>query len=421
LNDAHRLLAITGATLIDGRGGPPLRGATVLVRGASIAAAGGIAAVRVPDGAEILDASGLFLVPGLIDAHLHLGGTRSPDPMREVWVSPGVHLARATEDMRRLLGAGFTTVRECGYSNALALREAVAEGTLPGPRILAAGRFIEPTGGADDRAFMPLEWAAALGGPRIADGPAAVREAVRAQLREGSDFIKTCATGAAMVHARSDINLLEWTDDELSALIDEAHRRGVRVAVHAHAAEGIKQAVRLGADSIEHGTFLDAEAARMMATTGTFLVPTFFQLHQLAARGAEFGAPGYVLEKAGRLEAARVDTFRHALEQGTRIAMGTDCTGTPVGPHGENARELDYMVQAGMPAMHAVVAMTAGGAALLGLSQEIGTVEAGKRADLVLIGGDPLARPEAMQDVRIVVQGGRIVARDGVVGRHPSR
>lgn len=398
--------AIVGATVNDGRGGDPLREAVVVVDGGLIA---GVGTSGAPAEAEVIDGRGLWLMPGLIDCHVHLGGTRTPNPMLHAWVPHGLAVARAVGDAGKLVDAGFTTVRDLSSIEALAIRDAIAEGAIRGPRIVAAGRYIEPTGGADDPSFMPLEWSRHVNTPRMADGPDGVRRAVREQLREGSDFIKTCTTGAAMVHARSRIDILEWSDEEIAALIDEAHRKGVRAAAHAHAAEGVQQAVRYGVDTIEHGTLMDAESARMMADAGTFLVPTFFQMHQLANEGEKYGTPDYVLEKARRLDAAHNETFRHVLEYGVKVAMGTDCTGTPVGPHGPNARELEFLVAAGMSTRDAVRSITSIAAEAIGLAAEVGTVESGKQADLVLVGGDPYSDVRAVQDVRWVMQGGEVV------------
>ncbi len=182
---------IRGATIYDGRGGAPFR-ADVEVEAGRIRSVNREAAGVTPGFAEAIDGTGLFLLPRLIDAHVHLGGTRTPNPMLDVWVPEGLKVARGVADARRLLEAGFTSVRELGFPQALGIRDAVNEGSIPGPRILTAGRYIEPTGGADDPSFMPLEWSRRINLPRMADGVDAVRRAVREQLREGSDFIKTC-------------------------------------------------------------------------------------------------------------------------------------------------------------------------------------------------------------------------------------
>jgi imidazolonepropionase-like amidohydrolase len=404
------MLALTQATLIDGRGGSALPGAIVLVDGAVIAAAGPTGSIQVPEGSDVMPLDGLFLLPGLIDAHVHLG-RRDLDLAHRVFVPEALWAARGAADLARLLRAGFTTVRDCGGGVAAALRRAVEEGSIPGPRILASGRWVERTGGADDACFMPLPWARASypAGPRIADGLDQVRQAVREQIRDGADWIKTCATGAAFNTARSRTDILEWSTLEMETLVDEAHRLGVRVAVHAHTPNGIIQAIRAGADSIEHGTCIDDEACRMMADRGLFLVPTFIVLHRMATVGGQFGAPAFAVEKAAALDRVHIETFQRALHHGVRLAMGTDISGTALAPHGENADELALMAAAGLSPMDAIRAATSGAAEALGISHETGAVAHGLHADLVILGADPLRDLRAMRDVRMVIQGGRIV------------
>jgi imidazolonepropionase-like amidohydrolase len=405
------MIALLGATLFDGRGSPPLSRAALLVDGERIKATGREGEVLIPPHARVRRLDGLWILPGLIDCHVHLQGKRSLDMRQHVFVGEGLRAARATADLRRLLEAGITTVRDCGSYTALALRQAVAEGSIPGPRIVTVGRFIERTGGADDPTFMPLAWTRAgeYYGPRLADGADDCRRAVREQLRDGADWIKTCSTGAAFVDARSRIDVSEWTTDELRAIVDEAHRLGARVAVHAHAARGIKEAVEAGADTIEHGTCIDDDGCRMMAERGTVLVPTFVTLRRMATVGAEHGAPDFAVSKARALDEEHERAFRRALEHGVPIAMGTDCSGASLSPHGCNAVELELMTAAGLGATESLVASTLGAARALGLEGEIGSVEAGKRADLIVVADDPTRFIKTVQDVRLVMQAGAVV------------
>jgi imidazolonepropionase-like amidohydrolase len=402
-------LGLTGAALLDGTGTPARHGFAVVVSGDRITEI--THESTLPDGLPRLDLSGLTLLPGLIDAHVHLLGQRVMDNREMTFVGEGLRAARATADLRRLLDAGITTVRDCGSFTALALKQAVNEGSIPGPRIVACGRFIERTGGADDAPYMPLAWAQEGGpwAPRLADGPADVRKAVREQLRDGADWIKTCTTGAVTTQESSRPDLLEWSGEELFALVDETHRLGTRVAVHAHARAGIAHAIEAGADTIEHGTFLDDETARRMADRGMYLVPTLFVLEQLVARGADFGTPAWVLTKARDVMTVRQASFEAALRHDVPIAMGTDIGGQDLLPHGRNAEEAALLVQAGMAARDAIVAATLGAARCIGRDAEIGSICAGKLADVIAVEGDPEADITALQHVKFVMKGGEVV------------
>lgn len=401
--------ALVGAAILDGSGGAPLAGHAVLVQDGRIIEV--MPEARIPDDVERLDLSGMTLLPGLIDAHVHLLGQRTMDNRDMTFVGEGLRAARATADLGRLLQAGITTVRDCGSYTALALKQAVAEGSVPGPRIVACGRFIERTGGADDAPSMPLGWAQRGGpwAPRLADGPDEVRKAVREQLRDGADWIKTCTTGAVTTQESSRPDLLEWSVEEITTLVEEAHRLGARVAVHAHADAGIKLAIDADADTIEHGTYLSDESARRMAERGMVLVPTLFVLDQLVERGAEFGTPEWVLAKAREVMAVRQGTFETALRHGVPIAMGTDIGGQNLLPHGRNAEELALLMGSGMSAGEAIVAGTLGAARCIGLAGEIGSIEAGKAADLIAVTGDPLQDITRLQHVNFVMQDGRVV------------
>lgn len=404
---------ITGAAVLDGTGAAARQGWAVLVGQGRIVDV--VPEAQAPAGQPRLDLTGLTLMPGLIDTHVHLLGQRTMDNRDMTFIGEGLRAARASADLRRLLHAGITTVRDCGSYTALALKAAVQEGSIPGPRIVACGRFIERTGGADDAPYMPVAWAQE-GGPwasRLADGADEVRKAVREQLRAGADWIKTCTTGAITTQELSNPDILEWSDAEIFALVEEAHRLGARVAVHAHANAGIKLAIAAGADTIEHGTYLDDETAQLMAERGMYLVPTLFVLNELVERGAEFGTPAWVLVKAREAMIARRASISAALKFGVPMAMGTDIGGQDLLPHGRNAEELALLVSYGMSNADAVVAGTLGAARCIGLEAEIGSIAVGKAADLIAVAGDPLRDIRAVQQVHFVMKGGEIVRGPG--------
>jgi imidazolonepropionase-like amidohydrolase len=406
-----KTLALVGATVIDGLGRAPISRGLVLIEDGRIAKVGMESATTIPRSATIIDLQGRFLLPGLIDCHVHLSGRRTMDTRTEVFTSPGLMTARAVADAWALLDSGFTTVRDAGGRTALAIRDAITEGSILGPRVLCAGPFVEPTGGADDMSFVPEEWShmPGFGGPMLANGADECREAVRRVLRLGADFIKTCNSGGSFVHERALIERPEWSAEEIRAIGDEAHRKGARLAVHAHLPAHIREAVEAGADTIEHGTLVDEQCARLMAERGIFLVPTFLALHRMAREGDRLGQPAWSVAQARTLAAGHHESVRIALAAGTPIAMGTDCSGFPAGRMGENARELRHMVDAGMTPMQAIVAATSGAARAIGLSAEIGSLESGKHADLVAAASDPTIDVRALEDVIFVMQRGRVV------------
>lgn len=392
------------ARLVDGRGGPPLERASVTIKDEEIVEIG-TAAGDPP--ANALDLAGRTLMPGLIDAHAHLSSDteRSPgfgpppalhgdDPRpRELGYFVLANTARA------MLRAGITTVRDVGAydGEAIVLRRAIELGLLNGPRVLSCGRIISATSpGA--RIFTSMYYAA--------DGPWPMRQAVRQQIKDGADYVKVMATGARSVE-REDPEPAQMTREELAAVVDEAHRMGVRVAAHAEGLGGARLAVEEGVDTIEHGLSLHREPAllEMMAERGIVLVPTLSTFHDLAERFAAEFTPRLVEQARRQLDDA-YRTLAAAQSAGVTIAMGYDS-----GPPGASARELVRLSEGGLGAMGAIRGATAGSAAALGLDDR-GTVEVGRRADLLVIDGDPSADPTVLLDIdriRLVVQGGRTV------------
>ena len=393
-------LAIRSALLIDGTGAWQER-ATVVVDDSRITAIGPDARVKIPKGSPVIEGKGRTLLPGLIDCHVHYCLDASPDSIQSLERDdPTVTAVKAVAHARATLEAGITTVRDVGSRDhiSISVTRAIRNGIVPGPRTLNAGLAICMTGG---HAWF-------IG--RQADGPEEVVKAVREQIRAGADVIKLIATGGVLTPGVSP-GAAQLTFEELHAAVEEAARAGRRVAAHAHGAEGMKNAIRAGVHSIEHGTLMDEEALELFLVHKTFLVPTLSAIQSGMEHGKKGGMPDYALEKCAMMVDSLRATFRKAAKAGVRIAMGTDA-GTPFNPHGRNAQELRRMVHLGLAPMQAIEAATRSAASLLGLDHEIGTIEIGKQADLLLMHGNPLDDIALLEDparIEWVIQSGKIV------------
>jgi imidazolonepropionase-like amidohydrolase len=388
--------------VIDGTGAAPVPDRWVVVDDGRITASGPeplpdshpAAADRVTQ----IDGSGHTLLPGLINCHVHLCNDGSADTVRQVR-DDSVPMAtlRAVKNLGVALGAGVTTVRDCGAADevAIELARAVADGIVAGPRILAAGRVITMTGGHGH--FIGRE----------ADGPDAVRQATRAELKAGADFIKAMATGGVLTPGvEPDHSGL--AEDELRWVVRTAHAAGRRTASHAIGGAGIKNALRAGIDSIEHGFHLDDEALELAVGNGAFLVPTLVAIESITANAGRPELPDWVVRKAETESGAHRAGFAAAVAAGVTIAAGTDA-GTPFNPHGDLARELGLMVDYGMTPMQAIVAATANAARNLDLHDKVGTIEPGKEADLILVPGDPSADIGRLGQVALVMKHGQVL------------
>ena len=404
------MIVIRAAQIIDGTGGAPIKNGAIVTTDDKISSVGPFAAITVPAGTRVIDLGDATLMPGFIDAHTHIVGRVLGDPeigesgMRD-YNSFGAILA--TRNAERTLMAGFTTIRNVGANNFddLAIRKAIDEGWVVGPRMLTAGHSLGITGGhCDSNGYRPglVDGDIKSG---IADGPDQVRAAVRYQVKYGADVIKTCATGGVLSEGDA-VGATQYTYEEMKAMVDEAHKLERKVAAHAHGTEGIKIATRAGVSSIEHGSFLDEEGARMMAERGTFLVPTLMAgegVEKLAKSGVLKGLRG---EKALAAAAAMRSAIKVAVANRVPIALGTDAG---VIPHGTNAREFILMVEwGGMRPMDSIVAGTMGGARLLGLDKSIGSIVPGKIADIIAVSGDPLADIRRVENVVLVMKSGAI-------------
>lgn len=389
-------IAYRADRLIDGVSDGMVEDAAVLVEDGRIASVG--PAGELSGDAETIDLGDATLLPGLIDAHVHLVWSASAEPHSLVESEPRTVTAlRCAENMRKHLEAGVTTVRDVGSTDGMAIdiAQAVQLGVLPGPRVVAAGRAIAMTGGHGW--FLGQE----------ADGPDAVRSAVRQEIKNGATCIKFMASGGVYGHAEEP-GSSQLTIEEMRAGVEEAHKAGKKVAAHAYSAEAINNALEAGVDSIEHGSFIDWETAEKMRDQGSYLVPTMSVYAAMDEQGQELGAPEYIQRKTKEVVAATQEALQTAMEAGVKIVAGTDC-GAPGHPHGTLPMELRLMVEAGATPLQAIQSGTSAAAELLGLEAETGSLEAGKSADIIAVGGNPLEDIADLGKVALVVLKGEVM------------
>ncbi len=411
---AQPVTALRAARLIDGTGAPPIADAVVVITGDRITAAGPAATVQIPAGATVIDLAGQTLLPGLIDCHVHITGNpgdggdtaelRETDSHKAIY---GVVNAKVT------LEAGFTTVRDVGAGSytTVALRDLVNGGLVPGPRMYIATRGLGITGGHGDI----NGWSPELSLPgtvEIADGVENVRKAVRTQIKFGADFIKVVASGGVLSSGDSP-NSVQYSFEELRAIVEEASHSGRKVAAHAHGATSIKDAVRAGVASIEHGSLVDAEAIAMMKAKGTYMVPTLYTVDFIVDEGPQSGVPEYGIAKARAMRTEQRRNLAAAWKAGVTFAYGTDAG---VFPHGRNARDFRVMVsELGIPPLEAIRIATANAASLIGVADTLGTIRPGLLADIIAVAGDPLQDIRRLESVAFVMKGG-IVYRQPPAG-----
>jgi imidazolonepropionase-like amidohydrolase len=410
-----RLVDVEAGTVLEGRG--PL-GPGLLVRGERIERRLD-PGQPAPEEAEAVDLPGHTLLPGLIDCHTHLVGELQGRGIPAIDRSPAQEALSGVGNARATVMAGFTTVRDVGTFRAfvdVALRDAIRDGTVVGPRMAVAGAYVTVPGGGGAVTGLALD----VELPRDlrfgeASSPAEVRQRVRAILYGGADFIKVIATGAVLALGTRP-GAPELSPDELAAAVEEAAAHGTYVAAHAHGRQGIVNAALAGARSIEHGSLLDAEAADLLAERGAYLVADIYNGDFIAAEGARQGWPAETLAKNEATTRAQRDGFATAVKAGVRIAYGTD---SGVYPHGWNARQLPYMVRHGMTPMAALRSATVVAAELLGWQDRVGALAPGRLADVIAVPGDPLTDLGRLADVPFVMQGGEVLKWEGRNSRAP--
>lgn len=403
VNVAAQSLIIKGANLLDVMTGELVKDHVVLVTDGRIARISPTRSADLPAGVDVIDLQGHTLLPGLIDMHVHLtsgGGYH------------GYESLKLTDERRAILGvvhaettlmAGFTTVRNVGAGSFgdVALRDAINDGDIPGPRMLVSGPPIGITGGhCSDNNLLPPEYG--MTGEGVADGPWAARTAVRRNIKYGADLIKTCSTGGVMSKG-TKVGAPQYTVEELTALVDEAHSRGLKVASHAHGAEGIINALIAGADTIEHASFIDDEGIALSIERGAALSMDIYVTEYILGEGASAGILEESLEKERKTGATQRSNFTKAVNAGATIVFGSDAG---VYPHGQNAKQFSRMTRFGMTPLQAIQSATITAAEVLGLEYDVGKITAGYAADFVAVKGNPIENIELLEEPAAVIKGG---------------
>lgn len=400
---------IYAGTLFAVPGQEPLKEQTIIVKDGKIAEVKAGFILGSP-GERVIDLRTKFVMPGFIDCHVHiLGELSATSKLEEVQDEDSFDALRGAAYALRTLRAGFTTVRDLGERSPaiFALKRAINEGIIAGPRLIIAGSTLTPTGGHAQTYGYREDVNHLFASTGECNGVDDCRRAVRLQVSRGADVIKLVATGGVLSDIKAGVDQ-QFTDEELLAIVKTAHGLGRRVAAHAHGVGGINAALRAGVDSIEHGSYLSDESVSLFKKTGAYLVPTVLA----GVTVAEYAKKGSFLSEAQKAKALQVgpimqSSLKRAYAGGVKIAFGTD---TGVSPHGQNANEFALMVGAGMPAMEAIKAATVNAADLLQLSSSIGTIEAGKAADIIAVDTDPTREIRALERMRFVMRGGLVYA-----------
>src|SRR6476660_372532 len=389
------------ARMIAGNAATVTAPAVVVIRGDRIASAGSTS--QIPDGARVIDLGGATLLPGLIDLHTHLTSTGVHWEEELLKTTPGQAALHGAHNALVTLMAGFTTCRDMGptwpYTD-IDLRKAIDQGVVPGPRILAAGNYVSPTGGAGDARQFSIYVDVPIV-RNLADGPDEIRKAVRTNLKQGADFIKILGTGAVLSRGAPPGGQ-QYSEEEMHVAVEEAARWGKHVAAHLHGAAGIKAGIRAGVHTIDHGSMMDDEAVQLLRTHHAYFVPTLYTSESIAQNPS---VPESEKARSNQITAMKDASFQLVLKAGLPIGFATDAA---VVPHGQNGREFGYRVRLGQPPMDAILSATRTAAEIIGWSDKVGTIEAGKFADIIAVAGDPLRDITELERVTFVMKGGEI-------------
>jgi imidazolonepropionase-like amidohydrolase len=407
---AAQVTAIKAGRLVDVDSGTLLTDQVILIRDSRITAVG--KSLAIPADAAVIDLSAMTVLPGLIDCHTHLAdGAHETEPLKQLTKTAAQVALESVPNARLTLESGFTTVRDVGVYRAfndVALRDAIARGDIIGPRMFVAGAYITISGGAGaltgTAPDITLPWDLHYG---EANSPWQVREKIRLLADHGVDLIKVLSSGAVLEHG-SNPNSQEFTMEELQAAVDEAAHFGLRVAAHAHARQGIKNAIVAGVASVEHATMIDDEGIALAKANGTYLDMDIYDEECIEEQGKRGTIPADFLQHDAELGQIQRDNFRKAVKAGVKMAFGTDAG---VCPYGMNAKQFAFMVRYGMTPMQAIQAATSSAADLLGHSNELGSIKPGKYADVIAVSADPLQDIRTLEDVKFVMKNGKVYMR----------
>ncbi|MCC2615297.1 amidohydrolase family protein [Aestuariibacter halophilus] len=397
-------LVVTADALLDVKSGKRFSSPLLVIEDGVIQRIGMGKDIAIPDNARRLDLPGHTLLPGLMDMHVHLTMDATLHGYKRLAVSVPRATITGVKHAKATLMAGFTTVRNVGAGgfSDVALRNAINAGDVPGPRLFVSGPALGVTGGHCDNNLLTYDHQVTSEG--VADGPWAIREKIRRNIKYGADLIKFCATGGVLSKG-TKVGAQQYSQEEMNALVEEAHMRGLTVAAHAHGNSGVKAAIRAGVDSVEHASFLDDEAIALAKQHGTYLSMDIYTTEYILGEGEKAGILEESLAKERVVGKTQRDSFHKAVDAGVNMVFGSDAG---VYPHGDNGKQLSRMVQFGMTPLQALQASTINAATLLGQEKSLGSLEVGKMADIISVKGDPLQDISLLENVNTVIKDGKI-------------